>query len=1123
MNRDPFYIQIVEGLTRQLDPELFEQCAADLLRSIYPGLTPVRGGSDSGMDGAIGDNRGEPFPLVTTTGDDVIGNLTRNLETYKQNGGTRRVAVLATSCDLTPRKKKNLYARARELDFELTQIHDQAAFADLLYNSPRWCLELLNLPSTPPPLSKIPKTERPFLNAPLVGREASLEWLRQTSGDRLLLGQPGSGKTFLLHKLSEEDKGLFLISREPGEIAAGIRAQKPTAIFVDDAGRDRELLITLRQMRQEMGLNFEIIATGWPGEKDGLTQSLNLPATQVHSLEQLTRDEIVEVIHGAGVVGPKGLIKEIVDQAEGRPGLAVTLTLLCLQGGVRDVVFGDFLSNFILDFAKRFVDEKSRYILAILSLAGDQGLTIEKLSQISDIPILDVHRMVNQLSASGVILQVWGNQLTVRPPTLRFALIRNTFFAEVGLPIKPILDQLPNHYEAAHSLMGARRRGASVPDVLLRTLVSELGMPNIWEDYASLGRNEAEWAFEQLADFLQPIAAPGLENAPELYLPALLNSCVKDKRPLNSNPDHFLRLIEDWVKSPDPERSVGLENRQTLLKVVEEWLINGGNWSVGCQALQYVMSPDFENSSTDPGAGRQVSIRHGILSLENLNKIKLFWPRILGLLDRVDIDDWSILQRLVESWAYPGRFGVSMPDDMYNSIKSFAEQMLRDVVIRASQHPGVLYWAKGTSENCGYDLQIEIDDDFQILYPLRSREENLTKQQDEWNILLAPLVDRWISKDPKTVAKDLAHIENEARIANITWPRLTPSLCFELAKKTPKPLSWARAFRSVDLSIDLIHPFLQKSIEIKEHGWDEFFTKNIVDRSLQGSIIPLILTSADPPEQLLTGALENLDDSFVDWVRSALTQGRVPEAHTSLLLNHSSALIAFAAAEGEWLADPKGTVRTSLRKIWEDTIVRYDIDDVYGNNTFWLSEILEADPELAYRWLENFLKKDNRPSGLGVRRPTKAALACLAPLARLNILKLVPNEYGFDTFILDLVNRSPDIYKGLLSLPHLKDYHLVPLSGNLDDIWMELVTLASNAGYSPDDIAAATMMEYSEMLTNMDGEADRWSKWINEFEETALNDNELVKKICEAGITIAKKRFDDNQRRLRSEAIYGWQ
>jgi hypothetical protein len=43
MLRDPFYRQIIERLRGQLEPEIFEQCAADILRAIYPTLVPMRG------------------------------------------------------------------------------------------------------------------------------------------------------------------------------------------------------------------------------------------------------------------------------------------------------------------------------------------------------------------------------------------------------------------------------------------------------------------------------------------------------------------------------------------------------------------------------------------------------------------------------------------------------------------------------------------------------------------------------------------------------------------------------------------------------------------------------------------------------------------------------------------------------------------------------------------------------------------------------------------------------------------------------------------------------------------------------------------------------------------------
>ena len=104
MLRDPLYNEIINRLNKTLDPEIFEQCAADLIGKIHPGTVPIAGGSDFGMDGAIPDGKGTAFPLITTTGKNVIGNMAKNLKTYKKNF-KRRKAIVATSQKLTPKKR----------------------------------------------------------------------------------------------------------------------------------------------------------------------------------------------------------------------------------------------------------------------------------------------------------------------------------------------------------------------------------------------------------------------------------------------------------------------------------------------------------------------------------------------------------------------------------------------------------------------------------------------------------------------------------------------------------------------------------------------------------------------------------------------------------------------------------------------------------------------------------------------------------------------------------------------------------------------------------------------------------------------------------------------------------
>jgi hypothetical protein len=99
---------------------------------VSPTLVPIHGGLDSGMDGAMADGEGGAYPLVATTAKNVIGNLTRSLDSYLDRGGTRRRLVVATSTALSPKKRWNLEERAREKGFVLLQIHERRDIADAL-------------------------------------------------------------------------------------------------------------------------------------------------------------------------------------------------------------------------------------------------------------------------------------------------------------------------------------------------------------------------------------------------------------------------------------------------------------------------------------------------------------------------------------------------------------------------------------------------------------------------------------------------------------------------------------------------------------------------------------------------------------------------------------------------------------------------------------------------------------------------------------------------------------------------------------------------------------------------------------------------------------------------------
>jgi len=203
---DLLYDAIARAIGRPLDGDLFERCAVELLRErYYPTLKPVEGGGDAGMDGAGELPNGERFFLVSTVGEDLRGNLDRNVQSHLDAGGDRRVVVFATTRKVTGRRRLELSQHLQErFGVRLAEVHDRGDFIDLLYRSPRWRRDLLGVAGQARALTRLPATRRPTPEVPVIGRDGDLEHLRNIAGDLVLSGKPGIGKTFLLQKLMRE-------------------------------------------------------------------------------------------------------------------------------------------------------------------------------------------------------------------------------------------------------------------------------------------------------------------------------------------------------------------------------------------------------------------------------------------------------------------------------------------------------------------------------------------------------------------------------------------------------------------------------------------------------------------------------------------------------------------------------------------------------------------------------------------------------------------------------------------------------------------------------------------------------------------------------------------------------
>jgi len=131
----------------------------------------------------------------------------------------------------------------------------------------------------PPALAITPDTAKLSLDLPLIGRDNDLQWLQVNEGDCVLVGQPGSGKTFLLYKFAKQGNGLFVNDFNIGRITREYKRKKPKTIIIDDAQLHLDLIHKLVNYRKNNSATFRILASCWPNHEAMILIALNLPAS----------------------------------------------------------------------------------------------------------------------------------------------------------------------------------------------------------------------------------------------------------------------------------------------------------------------------------------------------------------------------------------------------------------------------------------------------------------------------------------------------------------------------------------------------------------------------------------------------------------------------------------------------------------------------------------------------------------------------------------------------------------------------------------------------------------------------------------------------------------------------
>ncbi|MFV8258304.1 hypothetical protein ACNQKP_10880 [Bdellovibrio bacteriovorus] len=1105
MAQDQFFQQILKALEGPLDPKAFEACACELVRMDFPGVVSVPGGQDSGMDGAIPDLDGEAFPLICTTSEDVIGNLTGSLDSYLASNGRRRKIVVATSRSLTPTRRRNLEERAQEKGFTLVNVYEQQSVAERLYRNSKWCKELLNLTGQPPALSKIPPNPRADLTASFVGREEDLKWLKERQRDCVLSGQPGSGKTHLLRQIISSENSYFLTGDTSSEIAAAIRDNNPVSIIVDDAHTCMDDLATLQKIRKETGSNFKIVAITWPNGLKDLQVALSIGTDDCRELRLLTRDEIVEVIKSCSIHGPDQLIHEIVNQAEGKPGLAVLLSFLCISGNIKRFWTGDLLSQWVLFSLARSLGEKPEEILAAFSLGGDEGLNLSSISRVFNIPLVQVRKIVANLAAAGIVTEV-GDKLSVRPPALRYALVRDVFFSgATSLDPVPFYSEVSNSEELASTIVHAAHRGANIPDHIIFERVVSADAPKVWESYAWLGKRQTLKVLEEFPQYDQSLIEPGLNYCPEKMLPRMFERAIGDNRPLNSNPDHPIRKIQDWISHVWPKTPEAVERKRQLLNSVISWLDSDKENSVAYQVLPEVFQMGFRQDSMDPGGGNTFQLRHGVLDKVDVVAIGVLWDRCFQLLSRQQSIEWKYVIDAVEHVLYIGRHPSEIEAETLAESKRLAAKMISDLATIVGDKSGVKSQLMVMAENLGITTGLTIDTTFETLFPSRDtmyedKGQSATKKVKE-------LSERWKTREPREVARDLNRFESEAKNADLKWPRLTPHLVENLATSVSHPMTWAQVFYESGLPTDLVCPFWEYSMLNDLEGWQQFATQNI-GTPLKHRIVQMIFVHPNPPVKMLNLALDNCSE-FGDSIE--YLTARAPLETLKRLLQHESPNIRGHAAIGEWNMSEKHQIRTEVEELWRDAIVNFDDHD------YWLNEILRKDTDLAFKWT---MKQFTTPNAIDYEKAKLITSLCptLSTEQRSALLDHLPDGYYGKELILDLVQDDDELCAKVFASENLDYLRLYLVEWKGGPGWEQRVIKAIESGYDIDEVSYHVIPSNQMWWGN---ESEMWKGWQNTFNPLLDHSDERIRTVGQKVKGYVQERIDRALKREESRAVYG--
>ena len=626
----------------------------------------------------------------------------------------------------------------------------------------------------------------PGRDAPLSGRADLVTQLLATTGDVLLIGAPGTGKT----RLAAELDGVRYLAplATPDDVAESLRDRSPSCVVVDDAGFDLKRLEMMLDLRRE-GYQFRLIGTVWPAQLHAVRRVIQ-PATEIE-VDPLGRKPMDDFIQAIGVRDHYWR-EEILDQAEGRPGWGVSIQLGSAGHG-DDVLSGRVL---IAEIESLVGPSPVRVIrvLAVMSVLGsvDREHDLPERQRSSRSASWRLTEILTLAAGAGVVDET-AYGLAVAPNIAYRPRSKSVFRRRTSVGVDRQSSKGMAWSPIAHLVIGCWRCGAwlhassSNPGQVI-DVGHRFGSQRP-ADICRPDRNAAERAMREtthlpLTEFHRQKAVNTAAAA--FILPAavdvLLDAAVTDTRAENQYPEHPIRLLGELGSRITPRHDTTFDARMRVLRLAETWLDrtpgDAARQVVWARLAAQLMDPTVHGGYSDPGAPMTFQLSAGTETDPHLRVlVDDLWPLMDARLPHlkpealVEIanvaDDWIRLARRIT-----GNFGHIPPESATQIGQHFTELLLPRLTTVAAGKPAAQLALLKHRAFWGMRRGIGIDPELRILnwevLQLNNHPTALTA--------IGNLVDRWAAEDPVVLMTRLAQWANEAAKAKTQLPAMPVAL-----------------------------------------------------------------------------------------------------------------------------------------------------------------------------------------------------------------------------------------------------------------------------------------------------------------------------------------------------------